>query len=188
MCQLLYPYQTWRAQAGLLYSSTFLVEDDMGPTAIMADLQTLVGKPIKDICSLGYDDSSENHCAHFVSHALGIRCATLCGDMKFQTRHQGATIKVHELFNNLTQRGPWEARPKGGAQVLIFVTSAKNVRQNVMSNVPQKHVGIVYNNGVHNYSNTLHRVICDASVDIFHNKFEHSYHGGDISLFYGVPR
>lgn len=158
----------------------------MAPTVTAANLQGFLGKPIKDICSLGFDDGAENHCAHFVSHALGIHCATLCGDMKFATRHKGATIKVHELFNNLTQRGSWQDRPKGGSPVLIFVTSASNVTNNQMANVPQKHVGIACDSGVYNYSNTLHRVICDASIELFHSKFKHAYHGSDISIYYGV--
>jgi hypothetical protein len=146
----------------------------------------VLNKPIKEICSLGYSDSSENHCAHFVSHALGIKYGILCGDIKFETRHQGATIKVYELFNNLTQRGPWDGRPKGEVTLLIFVTSAKNVTGNSMANVPQKHVGISCSQGIYNYSNTLHRVVLDPSVERFHNKFQHSYRGGDISLYYGV--
>lgn len=156
------------------------------PLAVEIDLESLVGKPIKNICTLGYDDSSENHCAHFVSHALEIQCATLCGDMKFDTRHKGATIRVHELFNNLNQRGAWDDRPQKATALLVFVTAAGNVRQNQMQNVPQKHVGILYNGGVYNYSNTLHRVVRDASVDLFHGKFKRAYRGPDVSLYYGI--
>ncbi|SRR5579872_1029836 len=155
-------------------------------TAVIPDLDGLIGKPIQDICSLGYSDSSENHCAHFVSHALEIQCATLCGDMKSATRHQGATIRVHELFNNLNGRGAWEDRPEKAPALLIFVTAAANVHQGQMRNVPQKHVGIFYQNSVYNYSNTLHRVVRDATVDLFHDKFKRAYRGPNVSLFYGM--
>ncbi|HLJ89275.1 MAG TPA: hypothetical protein VKZ53_20820 [Candidatus Angelobacter sp.] len=153
---------------------------------VAPSLDTFLGKPIKDICTVGYDDGAQNHCAHFVSHALEIKNGILCGDMKFDTRHQGTTIKVHELFNSLSQRGPWEESPKGASSLLVFVTSAKNVSNNRMSNVPQKHVGIYLNGGVYNYSNTRHQVVLDASLDIFHDKFKKTYHGKDISLYYGV--
>jgi hypothetical protein len=35
-------------------------------------------------------------------------------------------------------------------------------------------------------TNGQHKVVVDPSVEAFHNKFNHSYAGNDISLFYGV--
>lgn len=42
-----------------------------------------------------------NHCAHFVSHALGLQLGTLCGDMSWKTRHTGASIRCDELYSHL---------------------------------------------------------------------------------------
>jgi hypothetical protein len=55
-----------------------------------------------------------------------------------------------------------------------------------MMNVPQKHVGIHFAGGVYNFSNAQHKVVVDSSVDAFHKKFKGLYHGGDISLYYGI--
>ena len=55
----------------------------------LSDLQGNVGKSIGQICNNGFNSPSQNHCAHFVSHVLGIQLGTLCGDMAFKTRKTG---------------------------------------------------------------------------------------------------
>lgn len=149
-------------------------------------LQGYVGKPISDICSNGFSASSQNHCAHFVSHALGIKLGMLCGDMTYATRKTGASIRCDELYNRLALRGKWEDRPAMADGLLIFVLSAANIVNGQMSAVPQKHVGIHYGGVVFNFSNSQHKVVADATVDAFHKKFKNSYAGNDISLYYGV--
>lgn len=145
-----------------------------------------VGKGIEDICSNGFSSPSQNHCAHFVSHAHGIQLGMLCGDMAFKTRKTGASIRCDELYNALGRRGKWSdlAVPENGT--LIFVLSARNVVGDRMQNVPQKHVGIYFGGQVYNFSNGQHKVVADASVDAFHQKFKRAYAGDDISLFYGI--
>lgn len=69
---------------------------------------------------------------------------------------------------------------------MIFVLSARNVVGDRMQNVPQKHVGIYFGGQVYNFSNGQHKVVADASVDAFHQKFKRAYAGDDISLFYGI--
>lgn len=156
-------------------------------SAIMHDqLGGYVGQSIGQICNLGFASPAQNHCAHFVSHALGINVSVLCGDMQYATRHRGATIRCNELYNNLAVRGPWSARPKSAVCLLAFVVSARNVVSNFMHDVPQKHVGIVYGSDVYNYSNTHHQVVCDKSPQMFLSRFQGLYSGGDISLFFGV--
>ena len=152
------------------------------------DLQALVGKEIDDICTNGYSTRAQSHCAHFVSHGLGIRIGLLCGDMgaSAKTRHTGASIRCDELYNGLTRKGPWEDRPKIDDGLLIFVISARNLVNGVMRGVSEKHVGVHFGGKVYNFSNGRHEVVCDATVESFHAKFKSSYHGGDISLFYGV--
>ncbi|WP_189045886.1 hypothetical protein [Aliidongia dinghuensis] len=154
-----------------------------------ADLDAYLGKPIAKICDRGYHPDAENHCAHFVSHALGITIGTLCGDMNYATRHTGATIRVNELYNGLRSRGPWDNRPPGTDGLLIFVTDAnRNMINNRMGQGPQKHVGICYMGKIWNYSNGRHAVVRDASVESFHLKFKRTYHGTSISLYFGeVP-
>jgi hypothetical protein len=62
-------------------------------TITAADLEAFVGQSIGQICTNGFAAASQNHCAHFVSHALGIKLGMLCGDMAFKTRHTGASIR-----------------------------------------------------------------------------------------------
>ena len=151
-------------------------------------LQAYVGKPIGKICSNGFNSTSQNHCAHFVSHVLGIKFGVLCGDMKFETRKTGASIRCDELYNRLSRRGLWQDRPQLADGILIFVLSAKYVSGNLMSNHPQKHVGVYHSGKVFNFSNSQGKVVVDLTVEAFHAKFKPIYSGGDISLFYGVPQ
>ncbi len=148
------------------------------------DVKAFVGKSINDISANKYSD--HNHCAHFVSHVLGIKIPLLCGDMKFATKHTGATVRCNHLFNGLTRRGKWEDRPKSGT-LLIFIISASHVKNNMMDDYQQKHVGIYFSGPVYNYSNMHHKVIVDASVDAFYKKIDSVYRDDDIALYYGVP-
>jgi hypothetical protein len=153
----------------------------------LAQLDNYVGKRIADICGNGYSTPTQNHCAHFVSHALGLKLGVLCGDMAFKTRRTGASMRVDDLYNLLPFKGRWGERPAPANGVLIFVTSETNVVNGRMKNMPQKHVGIHFAGRVYNFSNTLHRVVMDPSVEHFHRKFSHTYAGGNIALYYGIP-
>ncbi|MFC4161370.1 hypothetical protein [Chitinimonas lacunae] len=151
-----------------------------------ATLQGYVDQTIGDICGNNYAPADANHCAHFVSHVLNLAHGTLCGDMQYSTRRTGASIRCNELYNSLNSRGPWADRPTAADGLLIFVLSARNVVGNVMGSVPQKHVGIHFGGKVYHYSNSQDKVVCDPTVEAFHNKFKHAYAGNDISLYYGV--
>ena len=150
------------------------------------DLQGYVGKSIGQLCSTQYTTTSQFHCAHAVSHILDIQIATLCGDMRRDTRHTGATIRCDELYNGLVRKGPWDRRSTPENGLLIFCTSARNVVGGLMQNVIQKHVGIYHSGLVFNYSNAHHKVSADRSVEAFLSKLDAVYIGNDISLFYGV--
>ena len=152
----------------------------------LASLQAYIGKPIADICENNFASPTQNHCAHFVSHALNIRLGMLCGDMAFKTKKTGASIRCDELYNRLINRGPWQSRPALEDGLLLFVTSSKNVTNGAMANVPQKHVGIHHSGQVFNFSNSQHKVIADPSVEVFHEKFVSAYAGSGISLYFGA--
>jgi hypothetical protein len=49
----------------------------------LTDLDKYVGKTVEDFCAFGYGKKkdTENHCAHFVSHALNIQVGTTCTDL-----------------------------------------------------------------------------------------------------------
>ena len=150
-------------------------------------MESYVGKGIGDICENGFASPDQNHCAHFVSHALGLKIGMLCGDMAFDTRKTGASIRCDELFNGLSKRGNWQDAPALTDGLLLFVTSATNVRANVMANVPRKHVGIIFGGNVYNFGNTEHRVRKEPTVESFRTRLGHAYHDPAIPLFFGVP-
>lgn len=176
-----------RGSAGHRMPWASIVEEREMPVSLF-ELMNHVGKSIEDICANGFSSPAQNHCAHFVSHALGVQLGTLCGDMTYATRKTGASIRCDELYNGLTFKGPWDKKPVADDGLLIFVLSARNVINGRMLNVPQKHVGIHFDGQVFNFSNSQHRVVADASVDAFHKKFKNAYAGNDVSLFYGVAR
>jgi hypothetical protein len=149
-------------------------------------LQAYEGQTIADICTNAYASAKDNHCAHFVSHAHGIQLGMLCGDMAYKTRKTGGSIRCDEIYNRLALTGVWTDKPTLSDGLLIFVLSAKNVQNGVRANVPQKHVGIHFGGKVYNYSNGKDKVVADASVEAFHNKFKTSYAGDDVSLYFGV--
>jgi hypothetical protein len=150
-----------------------------------AQLEAFVGQGIGDICSNDFSSTAQNHCAHFVSHALAIQLGMLCGDMAFKTRHTGASIRCDELYNGLKTKGPWSDKPAAADGLLIFVLASTNVVGGVMQNVPQKHVGIHFSGKVYNFSNGRHQVVSDPTVAVFHSKFK-SIYAGDVALFYGA--
>ncbi|MCL2076701.1 MAG: hypothetical protein FWH15_09775 [Betaproteobacteria bacterium] len=153
----------------------------------LASLEGYVGKSIGDICGNKYI-SAQSHCAHFVGHALGIQLGLICGDMAYKTRKTGASIRVDEIYNQLASRGKWEDKPASGDGLLIFVISATEVRNGVMTDFSQKHVGIHFGGKVFHYSNGQKKVVVESSVDVFHNTFKRTYsRSKDVSLFFGVP-
>jgi hypothetical protein len=141
----------------------------------------LITKHVSAFCANGYTDNDLNHCAHFVSHALGLSygytCKNQVGGGGF-----GASIRVHELFGSCDQVGSWSDLPANLASCLIFITNAANVTLNskTMINHPRKHVGVYTGKKVYHYSNTGDKVV-EQTVGQF-NKHYPSPHN---SLFYG---
>lgn len=145
-------------------------------------MRDLLGKHISEICGNGYTDDSHNHCAHFVSHALGLSVGYTC---KAQTggRNTGASLRVHELFRYCRQVGNFADRPTAGTNTLVFITNPANVdlASKVMVNHPRKHVGVLVGDAVIHYSNTRDRVVEQTSAE-----FSHHYRAPFNGMFFGV--
>ena len=150
---------------------------------IVANLESLLGKDIKDICGNGFDDPNLNHCAHFVSHAMGLNFSFNCAQMT-GGHNAPANIRVHEVFAQCPRVGKWEDADTSVMQ-LIFVTrkDVVNIATKTMQNIPQKHIGIYSSGNVYNYSNTNDRVV-KQSVSDFLARFQAIY-TGDQGLFFG---
>lgn len=141
-----------------------------------------LGDPISKICSNGYVDPNDNHCAHFVSHVLDYEFGTTCRVMAGGT-DTPANIRVQELFAHCHGVGNWADKPGAILQCLVFVTNRYNVHLSTrtMDNVPKKHVGIFLNGTIWHYSNSKSQVVKMAPEE-----FSHHYPGADIALFYGI--
>lgn len=154
-------------------------ETSMGIT--IAQLQTFVGKDIRRICANGYAAPHDNHCAHFVSHAMGYGFGYTC-QAATSGKSPGANLRVHELFSHCSSVGRWADKPIALNSCLVFVTAASHVdvTRKIMANVPQKHVGIFRDGTIWHYSNAHQRVVTQPP-----GEFVHHYHGSGIELFYG---
>lgn len=149
------------------------------------DLNQYVGKDIKEICDTDYVDPRVNHCAHFVSHVIGLKVGLICGSMKYETRGQGASLRVNEIYNSCSSVGDWSSRPESVKHCFIFATLASNVSsRGVMGEHPKKHIGIFLGGNVWHYSNGGDKVVTD-SPQSFLNKFKGVY-GQTTETYYGV--
>jgi hypothetical protein len=143
-------------------------------------LEAYEGKTIAQICDGGYTDAGFNHCAHFVSHALGFSIGFTCKGMTGKGTSP-ATIRVHELFAHCPEVGKWD--DFNGLCCLAFVIDRGNVnlKTKVMANVPRKHVGIYLDGTIWHYSNSKDKVVTQTPDD-----FRKHYKGSTIGLFYGT--
>jgi hypothetical protein len=152
-------------------------------------MNDFLGKHISAICpfSIGKDDH-QNHCAHFVSHALGYDFDETCKNFTYvdkQREEKGATLRVERLFNRALRKGVWDDRPATATSCLIFVTLDSNVRTIgevlAMGNQPRKHVGVYINGQIWNYSNSQRKVVVDGEAH-FLTKFTHAYRTPDRTV------
>lgn len=162
---------------------------------IPADLPKTLGKNIGDYCAFSIGkNNSENHCAHYVSHIMDYELAgAICKNATWadkQKTEKGATIRVNDLFSASSAKGLLSNKPAAIVECLVFVTLASNVKsvgQNlVMKTHPKKHMGILSQGRVWNYSNTLNMVVADL-LPVFQAKFSNAYKttGTTVELYYG---
>lgn len=150
------------------------------------DLDAYVGKNINEICKNGFDDPAVNHCAHFVSHVLGMSFAMTCKKLTGKP-NPGANVRVQEIFPQCPKVGKWSDADLSRTQ-LIFVTLASNVdlAAKTMVNIPKKHVGIYRGGKVYHYGNTADKVTVDTPAS-FKTKFDATYGPGQGYFFGHIP-
>jgi hypothetical protein len=137
-------------------------------------LNDYLGRGISDICPHGYDAGRDNHCAHFVSHALNLSFGLTCASMKgIRGATAAANLRVHEIFDQCTSTREVIACPATG-EGLIFVSDRRSFHQRPggavqLRNVPKKHIGIALNGTVWHYSNSRDRVVNQSVAEfLFH--------------------
>lgn len=147
-------------------------------------LDGYLNKHISEICGVGYNKNSDNHCAHFVSHVLGLNFGFTCGMMVHSSQSAGS-IRVQEIFPKCKQVGSWDTLSDSLECGLVFITRASNVniQDKTMLNVPRKHVGIFYGKEIKrvwHYSNSRNRVVSQSIEE-----FSYHYRAPDNALFWG---
>lgn len=145
------------------------------------DMDAFVGMDIAEICGNGYNSPSDNHCAHFVSHAAGLSSGLTCKKMKGGAK-AGASIRVQELFSRCVQVGAWVNKPGHLTSGLVFVTAPGNVDigKKFMANVPRKHVGVFIGDTIWHYSNSKDEVVTQTPDEfVLHYKHQQN------ALFFG---
>ena len=146
-------------------------------------LSETINKTIADFCKNRFNGAGENHCAHYVCHVLELDSGYDCKTHR-NGSHPGASLRVHELFDECPEVGDWNNAPQG--MQIVFVTDKSNVDLNAhtMRNIPKKHVGIFSDGHVHHYSNTQDKVIRQTPA-AFLTRFQGAY-GGNQRLFFGT--
>ncbi len=131
------------------------------------DFNRFVGRNISDICGNGFADPNDNHCAHFVSNAMGYSFGYTC---KIASRGKlpGVNLRVHEIFACCPTVGHWVDKPIALAACLVFVTNAGNVNvaTKTMDNTPRKHIGVFIQGTIWHYSNSRQKVISQTPGEL----------------------
>jgi len=143
-------------------------------------LNGFVGKHIKDICDCGYHHDNDNHCAHFVSHALGFHFGRTCKTMTGKGRI-GANISVLQLFPMCGQVGDWKERDEDACLAFVLKTSKVDLEAQTLDYFHQEHVGVFLNGTIWHYSNRQRKVVTQTPQD-----FSHHYPGNQHALYYGT--
>jgi len=162
---------------------------------VPTELGRSLNKNINSLCPFSIaKNPSQNHCAHYVSHMMGYELnGATCKNYTWADKQEiarGATIRVDDVFKNCPETGLLSNKPAALTECLIFVTLALNITKTgsklVMGNSPKKHIGILSQNKVWNYSNTNNKVVADL-LTTFTTKFTHAYHttGTTVEFYYG---
>lgn len=129
------------------------------------------GRSMRDICPFGYDATDDNHCAHFVAHALQLDFGMTCARLKGRRGAAGAAnVRVHEIFAECPHTRELLECPMTG-KGLVFVSEARNFsgKPARLRNIPKKHIGIALDGQLWHYSNPRNRVVRQHVSDfLFH--------------------
>lgn len=168
---------------------------DNNMSIIPTDIKRSLGINISKICPFSLSrNKSENHCAHYVSHIMGYELpGATCKNATWADKQKpakGATIRVNDLFSASPVTDLLANKPATLTECLIFVTISSNVKKVgcafEMETHPKKHVGILSQGKVWNYSNSHNQVVADM-LSLFQSKFSNTYKttGNTVEFYYG---
>lgn len=122
-------------------------------------------------------DNGKNQCAHYVSHMLGYQYGAGCNS-ELGTE-ESMSIRVNEVFNEMSSRGYWEFRPASFEFGLAILTVKKAVDSRngspYITSLPQKHIGILLGGRIYNYNNPK---------DIVHAETPNEFFQGNRAQYY----
>lgn len=156
----------------------------LGDPTLRPALESQVGRQMRDICANGFWNPAESHCAHFVSHILGLEFGCTCAELSARVA-AGGNVRVHEIFARCDRVGLWSANASHSDR-LIFVSksTAFNAATRTLINIPNKHIGIWCGGDVFHYS-SRHDAVLQKTVDQFLTYFEEAY-SGQQTLYFGT--
>jgi hypothetical protein len=168
--------------------------------AALPGIDRYVGKSVEGFCQFHYGKvkDSENHCAHFVCHALGIQVGTTCesllswGVVKTNIKEgispktKGYTVRVNNLYNSLSSVGDWDKRSIDPCLIFATLPSNISVDRLTMGSQSKKHVGYYAGGDVWHYGNTNDLVYRDP-LATFQAKFKKAYGATVVFLFGAAP-
>lgn len=138
----------------------------------------MIGKTVEEFCGkYGSKGDDDNHCAHYVSHVLGLRIpgAALCSNVGdntwgYENRRNGYCVRVNQIFNSCSNRMFWpEETPTGKCFWVATIPG------NILTRDPltigthrRKHIGIYMDGQVYQYSNTIDKVAVKSVAQLQH--------------------
>lgn len=149
-------------------------------------LNSFLGKSMAEICPSGYADTSNNHCAHFVGHALDITAGLTCHGMTSGKKRKGeaASLRVQEIFAVCPSVAEYNDTMVG-KRGLMFVSAPSSFvttgGKTTIRNVPKKHIGIFLNGTIWHYSNSRNKVVTQTPA-----QFIKHYSGQTNALWFGT--
>jgi hypothetical protein len=148
-----------------------------------AQLNSWLGKSMTDVCLNGYDRTNDNHCAHFVAHAVNLHFGYTCRN-HVGGSNAGGNLRVHEIFDRCTNKQ--EINQCGlNLSGIIFVSGSNNFvtrgGSTTLRNIPRKHIGFIMQGMVWHYSNPRNQVVKQPMTE-----FLNHYRGQQNSLWYGA--
>ena len=161
-----------------------------------ATLDLLKDHSMADICHNGFAkvQKGHSHCAHFVSHVLGVQVGGTCRNMGTKAGSWGVTMRVNELFEACPTRGFWANRPPALVTCLAFVLLHQHKQgkkwrsvmsgdgQRMTGHVRERHVGIHHGGNVWHFHNGQNKVVCQP-LATFEKRY--SKHAQPYDLLFG---
>jgi hypothetical protein len=170
-------------------AASLLTTITTNPGLISSLLLASLGKTREEFCTR-YHSAHDNHCAHFVSHILQLRiphsalCTNVGDNIDYATRNTGFSVRVNQVYNHSSNRRRWnDATPEGNCFVVATIEDNITAEKPLMIGThPRKHIGIMSDGKVYNFSNTHNKVVSKTMAE-----FKTHYGNETVLLLADLP-